>query len=63
MFRKVAAFYLWGMGLSLLITMYLGAQGAGFAEVMPMAMLSWPAAFLIMLVGNKARKIKSEVYT
>lgn len=62
MFRQVAAFYLWGMGLTLLITMYLGAQGATFAQVMPLAMLSWPAAFLILLVKNKARKIRNEAH-
>ena len=59
MIRKVAEFYLWGMGLAFLITLIVGAQGAATTEVFFMAMLAWPLAALLMLAKRSYGQIRS----
>ena len=50
------------MGLSLLFTLIVGAQGATYAETFSLAMLSWPTAGLIMLARRSARNIIGEAH-
>ncbi|MBD3624833.1 MAG: hypothetical protein HUJ24_05535 [Rhodobacteraceae bacterium] len=60
MARRIAEFYLWGMGLSLVFTLIVGAKGADYGETLALALLSWPTAGLIMLARSRFKKIMRE---
>jgi|GEM_PF-6680466 len=59
MIRNVAEFYLWGMVLSFVITLWVGASGADYGKVFMLATLSWPLALLLMLAKSRAHLIRA----
>jgi hypothetical protein len=56
--RKVAEFYLWGMGLSFIITLWIGANGAEHFDVFLFAMLAWPLSFLLLVVKTTRARLR-----
>ena len=59
MIRRIAEFYLWGMALSFVITLYVGSTTASTTQVFLFAMLSWPLAFFLVIAKRSAGLIRA----
>ena len=57
MTRHIANFYLLGMLLVLMITLWTGARGASIGEVFSLALLAWPASFFVLVARDRVSRI------
>jgi len=57
MAKHIANFYLLGILLVFMITLWTGARGASIAEVFSLALLAWPAAFFVLVARDRASRI------
>lgn len=57
MAKHIANFYLLGILLALLITLWTGGRGAPVTEVFSMALLAWPASFFVLVARDRAARI------